>query len=164
MRNDGRSVTLVQTGAGFTRNGSTGYTLSPTSAADYEALLASLRADGSLPAQIIHAWNAGSESTSERSFFSLLALAQAIGREDITTPIQLDIISSDMQHVAGESATDPLKALLLGPCRVIPSEFPNITARSVDVSLPAQGSWQHRRLVELLDAELSSQSADTIVA
>ncbi|HEY4590873.1 MAG TPA: KR domain-containing protein, partial [Thermoanaerobaculia bacterium] len=41
--------------------------------------------------------------------------------------------------VTGEEALHPLKAALLGPCRVIPREYPNIACRSLDVVLPPRG-------------------------
>ena len=69
-----------------------------------------------------------------------------------------------MQYVAGESEISPMKALALGPVRVIPSEFTNISARSIDVALPKAGTPKEARLIEILSAELAAKSDDTMVA
>ena len=46
-------------------------------------------------------------------------------------------VSTGLQRVTGEEPLQPLKAALLGPCRVIPREYPNLACRSLDVALPA---------------------------
>ena len=38
-----------------------------------------------------------------------------------------------MQQVAGEAPAQPLRALTLGPCRVIGSEYPNVQCVNVDL-------------------------------
>ncbi|MEO5589860.1 MAG: SDR family NAD(P)-dependent oxidoreductase, partial [Gemmatimonadaceae bacterium] len=162
MRRDGRDIVAVTPGSAFARRGRSDYAIGIGAAADFDSLLAGLRGDGVLPHHIIHAWNLDGDGDDDRSFFSLMFLAQAIGRENLTDPIRLDVLSSNMQHVAGESALHPRMALLLGPCRVIPSEFPNISARSIDVA-----DWspsQQGRQLELIARELSSDGMDRTVA
>ena len=71
------------------------------------------------------------------SFFSLLFLAQALGAVDPEASLTVGIISNSLQQVAGERIWRPERALLLGPCGVIPKEFANIRCRSIDVVLPS---------------------------
>ncbi|HVS00190.1 MAG TPA: KR domain-containing protein, partial [Thermoanaerobaculia bacterium] len=47
----------------------------------------------------------------------------------------------------------------LGPCRVIPKEYPNLACRTIDVAPPAPGSWQEDWLAERLVAELENRPA-----
>nr|QEO74273.1 short-chain dehydrogenase/reductase SDR [uncultured bacterium] len=69
-----------------------------------------------------------------------------------------------MQEVSGEESLCPEKAIVLGPCRVIPKEFPNLTCRSIDVVLPKSGIRPESRLIEQLLAEVTAQSSDQVVA
>ncbi|HEX7239882.1 MAG TPA: SDR family NAD(P)-dependent oxidoreductase [Longimicrobiaceae bacterium] len=69
-----------------------------------------------------------------------------------------------MQEVTGGDLRDPEQSTVLGPVRVIPREYAHVTARSVDVALPAPGGWQEEKLVGQLVAEASAGSADTVVA
>lgn len=57
-----------------------------------------------------------------------------------------------------------LKATLLGPVKVIPQEYPNITCRSIDVVLPKAGTRQEYKLIDYLWAELAQNSTDMVVA
>jgi hypothetical protein len=69
-----------------------------------------------------------------------------------------------MQSVTGREDLHPESATLLGPCKVIPQEYPHMTCRSIDVELPDMGSPERRRLVELLLQELISDASDGVVA
>jgi len=52
----------------------------------------------------------------------------------------------------------------LGPCKVIPQEYPNITCRSIDIAIPKSGTWQEENLIDQLVAELVCEPSDTTVA
>ena len=69
-----------------------------------------------------------------------------------------------MQSIAGEKELCPEKAAVLGPCKVIPQEYSNITCRSIDVVLPENGKAPATRLVSQLIAELARPLPDAVVA
>src|ERR1700686_3470178 len=48
-----------------------------------------------------------------------------------------------MQQVGGGSVLNPGGSTILGPCRVIPKEYPGIFCRSADVDLPALAPGQN---------------------
>ena len=65
------------------------------------------RARAAPPARIVHLWNLGEapplarasyDRTQELGFYSLLSLAQAIGRQDLSAPLRLDVVSNGMQR------------------------------------------------------------------
>jgi NAD(P)-dependent dehydrogenase (short-subunit alcohol dehydrogenase family)/acyl carrier protein len=62
----------------------------------------------------------------------------------------------------GEERLAPAKATVLGPCRVIPQEYAQITCRAIDVSLP--GGVVDARLVAQVWAELQTSPDETVVA
>lgn len=164
-------VICVRAGQAFQRLGEHEYMINPARGEDYTALFEAL-GDASAIGRIVHCWNvttgatpgASCEQHLERGFFSLLHLARVIGRQDSTRPITLAVLSTGLQQVAGDTHLEPAKALLLGPCRVMPRELPHVACRSIDVSLPPAASWQYERLVQHLLAEVASDAPESIVA
>ncbi|HEX3528166.1 MAG TPA: SDR family NAD(P)-dependent oxidoreductase [Thermoanaerobaculia bacterium] len=162
----GREVIKVFAGSAFARLGVGEYTLVPGDAGGYGALLACLKAEHRVPDTIFHCWCVtGSrdvlpEHVQDRGFFSLLFLAQALGEHGIGigtgAPLRLAVLSDGMHRIGGESRLQPAKATVLGPCRVIPQEYPNILCSSLDVVLPEPGAGL-ARLVDQLLGELAGQ-------
>jgi hypothetical protein len=137
-------VVTVAAGETFVRRADGIYAVSPGEAADYRALLGDLRERSWLPQRILHLWSvepvaAASEGAPhlspreimERGFYSLLYLAQALGRGDDLEPLQIDVVSTRMQEVMGGELRWPEKAAALGPCKVIPKEYGDIRCRSI---------------------------------
>ena len=56
---------------------------------------------------------------------------------EIDSDIQVTVISNNMQQVSEEPLIAPQKALLLGPCGVLPKELSNVTCNSIDIVLPS---------------------------
>jgi acyl transferase domain-containing protein len=165
----GRSVAAVHAGKGFARLDGGAFALAPGRREDYDALLAELAASEQIPDVVLHLWNVGgagatAEETEARSFWSLLFLAQACGKRNLSSPLRLAVVSSHLHRVAGEGFLQPEKALLLGPSRVIPLEYPNIRCASIDVLFPEPGSPAEDELIELLIAEAAAGMDDPIVA
>ena len=95
------------------------------------------------------------EKFQDVGFYSLLFLAQALGKQNVMTPLLMGVVSNQLQEVTGDEPLCPEKATLLGPCKVIPQEYPNISCLSIDIVLPQSGTWQERKLIDRLIAELS---------
>ena len=161
------TVYCVRAGQEFRQLGEHEYVINPARGADYAALFDALGGGATL-SRIVHLWNVTTDASFEQQrdlgFFSLLHIAKAIGRQDSTRPIALSVLSTGLHQVAGETSLQPTKALLLGPCRVMPRELPHVTCRSIDVSLPPAGSWQRERLVEQLRAEVTSDATELVIA
>src|SRR5206468_7719243 len=174
LEETGRSVTRVEAGERFARLGDRSYAVAPGRREDHDALLKELVAGGEVPEVVLHLWNVGRERDGDamqaaladeaRGFWSLLYLAQACGKQNLTTPLRLAVVSNNLQRVAGEDVLCPGKATLLGPSRIIPLEYPHIRCASVDVLLPAPGSPAELELIERLLAEAAGGLPDPIVA
>jgi NAD(P)-dependent dehydrogenase (short-subunit alcohol dehydrogenase family)/acyl carrier protein len=93
-------------------------------------------------------------------FDSLLFLAQAIVEQLPEKPLQIKVVSNYLHEVTGEEFLSPAKAILLGPCRVIPQEHPNIQCTNVDVG----DSQSVDEYAQLLVNELTAKSTDAVVA
>ena len=175
LEHAGQEVVSVTAGEQFAQLGERAYTLNPRRPDDYDALLDSLRASQPALRMIVHLWSitpadqphsdaAAPDQSEALNFYSLLFLAQALGRQPAGDPIQIRMLSNNMQKVAGEPALCPEKALLLGPCKVIPAEYPNLSCQSIDIVLPRPGSLEEQELIDQLLAEFGTPSADSVIA
>ncbi|MDY7095147.1 MAG: SDR family NAD(P)-dependent oxidoreductase [Acidobacteriota bacterium] len=150
------------------------YRLRPGHRDDFAALLRSLRAAETVPDSIVHLWSLGSgdaeaspadreEQAFDRGYASLIALAQALGPLPGEEPVDLWVVADGLFEVCGGEAIDPLKATLLGPCRVLPLEVPQMRTRLLELPpVPASDSAVDAGLArpsaeELLNELLSSQ-------
>ncbi len=142
----GHRVTSVRAGDVFARVGD-GYTLSPERGREgYDLLLRDLVARGLAPAQILHLWLVTGAETFrpgssflhrniEQGFYSLMFLAQAMAEENLPRPIHLTVATTGAAQVRDEPLTAPEKAMILGPARVIPREFPGVAVSTLDLTL-----------------------------
>jgi amino acid adenylation domain-containing protein len=159
----GKNVTRVLAGAAFSR-GPAGFTIAPGVRADYDALLDAV---GRTPTHVLHLWNvtagpAEIETALDRGFYSLIFLAQALGRQSVTDPTAITVVSTGLCDVTGEEPLDPPKATLLGPAAVIPREYPNLSCRGVDVTLGGPGALE--RAAGQILAEIGREPELPVVA
>lgn len=173
LQQNNQKIITVKAAEQFTHNNALQYTVNPQQREDYETLLKELLAQNQTPKKILHFWNVttSTESTPdflEKSqnlgFYSLLFLVQTLGKLNITDSLQIGVVSNHTQAVMGNEVLRPEKATLLGTCRIIPQEYPNITCRSIDVVLPATDSVAEETLIEQLLSEVLIKSSDTMIA
>lgn len=177
LRVAGREVVSVRAGALYAREATDAFTVRAGHADDHAALIGTLKAENRLPQDIVHAWSLTGAAPAAAAtdvdaalgqqipgFYSLLALAQALGSEDVSEAINLVVLTDHVQSVAGGATLQPAKATVIGACRVLPREFPNVRARAVDVALPPNASWQFDRLVANVATELASGDAAETIA
>ncbi|HEX6288981.1 MAG TPA: SDR family NAD(P)-dependent oxidoreductase, partial [Herpetosiphonaceae bacterium] len=175
LRLAGDTVITVTPGAHSQRRDDSAYVIDPSDPVGYAQMLEALSTSGRLPQRIIHFWTITTgevgpltvrrfEQTQHHGFFSLLWLAQALGRCALEEPVEITVVSNNMQCVTGGERLCPEKATAIGPANVIAQEYPHITCRSIDLELPTHGTWQEPRLIEQLIAEIIVPSDDRIVA
>jgi len=174
LEQQGINVITVKVGTAFTKLSDHDYTLNPQLDSDYDALIKELRTGNQMPQTIVHLWgitaNVHQESTiegvdkaQELGFYSLLFLAQALGKQNVTDEIQIAVMSNNMQAVTGEEALHPDKATVLGPVKVIGQEYPNLKCRSIDIVAQSHDNLEDKLIDQLL-AELTTKSADQVIA
>ncbi|MEH2075465.1 MAG: KR domain-containing protein [Nostoc sp.] len=151
-------------------------TINPRRQDDYYALIKELNRLELTPNRILHLWNltlnSGTELTIESlercetlGFYSLVFLAQALAeQQSMTNPMQIGIVSNNLQEVTGSEVLDPGKAFILGPCKVIQQEYSNIACCSIDIVIPETENWQQEKLINQLLAEFTVQLSDRVVA
>lgn len=171
LERDGESVIFVEAGERFTRRGANHYAVRPREGADYDALLRNLESAGAPPTDVVHAWAVSGEPVDEadqgavsvahdRCFHSLMNLARALSRRASSDTLRITVVSNHVHAVTGDEIVSPIKAIVLGPCRVIPAEVPRTLCRHVDVVWPAHAGGTLERLLR----ELRTPGRDRAVA
>ena len=167
LRAAGLDPAIAETGAAFEKFGIGQYRLDPGAPEGFNALLDALREEGKFPQRIVHLWAADAtpgdalrdfDRIQDRSFYSLLFLAQALGRQNLTEALHLGVVTRGLQSVAGEAVVAPERATLIGPCKVIAQEYPEIFSVAIDVG----GSDDEAAAA--VAAELSAAPRDPVVA
>jgi acyl transferase domain-containing protein/acyl carrier protein len=154
------ALTLVRPGEAFAVT-EDGFTIRPGNLPDTVALLRQLRASGIELDRVLHLWAlepAPEETIVTAGLHTLVALARAAGEFGMDR-WSLDVVVSGSQQVLDDDVAHPSAATLLGPVRVIPLEYPNVSTRLVDLD-PAPGA----KVLAALQGELRGPRADALVA
>ncbi len=171
----GAQITLVRPGDRYA-SGPHGYTLRPGSAEDAVALLRELMARDLAPQRVLHLWTlgspepggsagpAGTDRCVHNGLHTLVAFARAAGDLGLA-PWILDVVTQGSHRVHPGDPVRPELATLLGPCRLIPVEYPRVRTRLVDIDLaPDAGNAAVARAARALLTELRAEPADQVVA
>ncbi|CAM2068661.1 SDR family NAD(P)-dependent oxidoreductase [Sulfidibacter corallicola] len=159
---NGHEAVTVREGDAYYKISPNEYLLSPEHGLkEYEDLLRDLVNNGKTPHRIAHCWMLTAEESfrpgssffhrnQERGFYSLFFLAKAFANENVPGPMHMVVLTNGTVQVGEEDLPYPEKATLLGPAKVIPREFPEITCATVDVELPQidQLSFGRKRFPE----------------
>ncbi|MBW4431898.1 MAG: acyltransferase domain-containing protein [Pelatocladus maniniholoensis HA4357-MV3] len=168
LKNQDKNIIAVQQGEQFSKLSEGVYTINPCKIKDYDTLLRELMSLGQNPEQIAYLWSVSHLENRQPGnyleFNSLLFLTQSLSDLKISDRdrLQLWVVSNNIQEVNGNEKLDPEKAAILGLCKVIPQEYPNITCRCIDVALTNRTD-EVNIIGKLLD-ELTAVSSDMVVA
>ena len=129
---EGRRVVTAVPGQSFEALAEHHFALDPTRREDLGQLFRDLADADLLPHRIVHGGALRPETGNDdeelqAGFYSLLALAQALGERGMGT--RLDVLSRDLFRILGDEQVVPARAALLGPLRVLPQELPQVTTR-----------------------------------
>ncbi len=173
LEKQGHDVITVEIGERFTQLGKGAYTINPQRREDYDRLMQALGDRLFTPQKIVHFWSltpnntldvVSFETSQQLGFYSLLFLTQVLGKHNITEPVQLKIVTSNIHDITGDERLCPEKATVLGPCKVIPQEYPNINCCSIDIVIPAEQTLLPQRLITQLLTELTAMATTDVVA
>ncbi|HYO51822.1 type I polyketide synthase [Archangium sp.] len=173
LRAGGAEVVRVVPAREFSRLDERTYGLVPGEPAHYRALLEELEAAGRRPRHVVHTWGlgpglAGEEEAAlaaelERGFHSVIALARALQPRAGEAPVDMAILVSGALEVTGDEPLVPARALVMGPCKVVPQEHAGLRPRCIDVRLP-EDKAKEEQLLARLAAEVRLSSAEPVVA
>jgi amino acid adenylation domain-containing protein len=160
----GDTVVTVGRGSQFAQHAADRFEIDPGNPRDYYQLVTALKSAAMLPDGVLHTWTLRDAAADDRStdrhvrdgFFSLLHLAQAVGDLDTGRRLQIAVLSNALFDVLGGERLCPAKATVIGPVRVIPSEYVNVSCRVVDLAMT---EWQSPNAAAL-DLLMDVVSAD----
>jgi acyl transferase domain-containing protein/acyl carrier protein len=169
---------VVSAGAAFRRPAKDRYLIRSGERHDYDLLLRAIRDggdDGEGIGHIFHFWSmtgSGEEpplaESQARNFFSLFYLAQALESTGRLIPpgkkVEITVVTDRLEDVTGNETLCPEKAMLLGPCKVIPQEYSHLSCRLVDVEIHPGDKRAETRLVGQILAESQMEIVSSIVA
>lgn len=154
LRNGGQHVIRVMPGIAFDRAGTHEFRLDPDHESHYRQLIKTLKTEGLTPARVVHLWSlVGRERT---NLYSLLFLSQALTAVGQIGSLEIVAVSRGLYDVTGSEALQPGGALLLGPCKVIPQEYPHVSCRNIDLDADTDAA--------MLVADLTAGCNDSVVA
>jgi acyl transferase domain-containing protein len=172
----GGDVVTVGIGGGFEKVGGSAYVISPGRPGDYDLLLEELESRGEAPRRIVHLWSVSPDAEDERAaaefseayqargYYSLLLLAQALGRRDRGRPLAIEVVTNNLHSVTGGEVLCPQKATILGACRAVPQELPQVSCRGIDVTFAEPRGRGVGDVVEQLLGEFAAGEAEALVA
>lgn len=164
LERDGHRVITVGVGPSYKKISLNEFTIYPTEQEDYYQLFNELQKQECLPEEIVHLWNVDNKDlgikTLDTGFYSLISLAKTISKFNLLYPININVMTNNMQKVVGDESIIAEKSTLLAPIKVFPQEYPNIRCRSVDFML----SDNEEALISNLYSEIQTDIIDTVIA
>lgn len=177
FKNQNKNVITVQKGEQFSKFSEDIYTINPLIGEDYDILLQELVSLDHNPEHIAYLWSVSHDEKNQignyLEFNSLLFLTQSLSKLKISNSLQVWVISNNIQDVNGNEKLDPEKAAILGLCKVIPQEYPDISCRCIDINLnnhrdakdtKERQEYYESHIVDKLFDELTSVSSDDVIA
>jgi NAD(P)-dependent dehydrogenase (short-subunit alcohol dehydrogenase family) len=178
LRSQGARVLMVTPAEGFAEEGEDSYRIDPADGADYQHLLQQLQGSQLLPSAVLHCWNLTANPEDERgqvaSALSLVYLAQALDAVGNADALPILAVTGNRQAVLAGDRVDCLQALVTGPAKVIPYEFPHIRFATVDIdassgpdaavtaAVDTSIAAELARLTQPSDAAVQTHGGDTI--
>lgn len=140
LRRQGARVLTVAQGSDFAEAGDDAYRIDPANANHYRSLLRHLQSRQLVPAAVLHCWNlaqvvavADAGRPILDAQLSFIYLAQALEFCQLTDPLAILAVTGNREAVLAGDQVDCLQALVTGPARVIPYEFPQIRFATLDI-------------------------------
>ncbi|MFI1823963.1 SDR family NAD(P)-dependent oxidoreductase [Lentzea sp. NPDC020367] len=173
LRGRGDVVTIVVAGDGFHADSGDRHVVRPGDRGDYRRLLDHLAAVGRWPTDVLHLWSLHHQepggpderldSALTTGLHSVLALGSALVDRGDLSELSVVFAVSGTQSVTGDESIRPERATVLGPCKVIPQEIPEVSCRVVDVDLPRDEGGLDR-LAARLEEEARTARPEPLVA
>lgn len=171
----GVKLITVSAGSEFHRENEHGYIIRPDDKNDFDRLLQDIRDERKSIQHIFYCWSLSSNAevltqaeSLARYFYSLLYLVKALENNQSNVlsgeRTEITIVTNQFSDVTGNETLCPEKALLTGPCKVIPQEHSYLDCRLIDVELPVPGSVAESRLVEQILAESQANNDNSMIA
>jgi len=174
LENLGMPAAFVRFGKSSVRHADGSFEVNPAGIEGYRELFQELeRRTAGTPINIVHLGSLArnNEDATDASaalqnfgFFSLFHIAQAIGEIGTSVPIKIGVVSNRLHSVTGDEDVAPAMATVLGPCGVIPKEYPNIKCFHVDLSGNQAIDSLPEEVLTRIISEFAAEPASPVIA
>ena len=160
LRKTKTGLVSVTAGEKFESLSDDSYVMNFASEGDYTQLFDHLVKRRQVPRHIVHLWGlVPANAAEDRCFHSLVFLLQTLGSRLPDQAIGITAVTQRSVSVQQEPVLHPYGALVTGPCRVAPLEYPALHCRQIDVD-----AIDAATLAPLLLSEAESDSPAEIAA
>ncbi|CDZ78479.1 Polyketide synthase PksJ [Legionella massiliensis] len=135
IRDAGHFLYTIKSGKEFKQLTDSSFVIDPTQKSHYGKLLGLVKIRGE-QGVILHAWlleNGNSKTTLFDGPFSILYLSQLLSELHPKIQFNCLTLASNLYSVFGNEQIIPIKAAVLGPCKVIPLEQENLFCKVIDL-------------------------------
>ncbi len=147
LRSKQNNIIYINYGETYQKIDEKNYIINANQMEDYNRVFKDLNHYFNNPLCLIHGWmlekmnsfldedlNSFYNSDSQvLGYFSIAAIVRALTKYNLITKTRLVILSNQLYNIIGEEELSPNKATLLGPCKVIPYEFPELDFIHLDI-------------------------------
>jgi non-ribosomal peptide synthase protein (TIGR01720 family) len=167
LRAKGVRVITVIHGASFNEANQDRFQLNARNGSDYQQLFTRLTALQALPKTVLHCWSLSSASDQDQlrdyTHLSFVHLAKAIDLANGNVATDIVAVTNRRESVLDTDQVDPAQALVTGPAKVIPYEFPTIRFITLDVNATATQPDEFTRFAVREFAILANQHGSATV-
>jgi acyl transferase domain-containing protein len=183
LRGAGHRVVDACSDTGFGFNGETSYEIDVDDAVSFKMLFTELRKRRQLPRRILCLWGTDSKScspmtgvraglfsedqhleTEDKSYYGLLHIAQALTAIRVHHDIDVVVATRGAHLCPGDIDVSPERALVVGACKAVPQEYPNLRCRNVDIELVEPSTQHPSTAARDLIAEFGDPEMEPVVA
>jgi acyl transferase domain-containing protein/acyl carrier protein len=165
-------VVVAESASAFEAMGAQRYGVRPDEHGDLARVLREAGAAHGPLRRIFHLWSleeseadAPLEPALARGFHSMLALVQALYGEGVAGQgerLRVTVVASQVEDVTGLESLNPAKAMLHGPCKVLPQEFPEVGCQLIDVVVPRDGAALARLAGQVLAESRAAEPPELV--
>jgi len=174
LKSAGQEVITVIIGERFKIVDNSTFAINPGDPENYELLIKALQENNKVLDNIVHTWSITKNlpeqfesnyfsNKQELGFYSLVFLTKALGKHNVREAIKLFVLSNNLHEVDGRELLSPEKSTILGPCMVIPQEYPNIKTRSIDLDYKEIKNT-NQKYIDQIFGEFLESGSDLFVA
>lgn len=170
----GRQVITVKPEMAFRKEAARQFRMNEADPAHHAALWQLLDAEGVQVQQVIYMGTldeqfvpvkyTSSVATLEAGYLAVSYLARGIAGSRQAGPVQLSVITNQLACVTEEDQTNPVKAALLAPAKIMPSEISTISCKVIDIPYPFTTGIEWENGLSAICNELFYKTEEPLVA
>lgn len=166
----------VHIGQEFRVLDSNAFMINPEQKSDFVSLIQSLQGQGNLPNKYVFLWGlkekgsvfdmsrAAIDREQQLGFVSMNYLAAAYGTQNIQKKAEFVYVTNDTQKVLNSKVYFPQMATVYGSIKIIPAEYPQISCKSIDLSLQHAASKETEQSLNAILDELERINKHVFIA